>query len=71
MNRPRPVPSLDFDANFVNNCGNISGLTPVPLSFTLTVTSARLPPLFDVVTVMLIVHSFVNVMALFTRLHMT
>ncbi len=61
MNRPRPVPLLDFVANFVNNRGNIPASIPVPQSFILTVTYLSLPSLFfDVVAVMLIVPSLVN-----------
>jgi hypothetical protein len=71
MNRPRPVPSSDPVANFVNNCGKNSGSIPVPLSLILTITSLPLSPFFDVVVVMLMVPSFVNLMALFTRLHIT
>ena len=36
INNPKPVPLNDFDTNFSNNLGNISGSIPVPLSFILT-----------------------------------
>ena len=31
MNKPNPVPLYDFDANFVNNLGNIAESIPWPL----------------------------------------
>lgn len=40
MNNPNPVPPIsDFEANFVNNFGNMSGSIPLPVSFMLTTTS--------------------------------
>ena len=36
MNKPNPVPLYDFDANFVNNLGNIVESIPWPESFTQT-----------------------------------
>jgi len=35
MNKPNPVPLWDFDANYVNNLGNILESIPRPESFTL------------------------------------
>src|SRR5919198_4444991 len=36
INNPNPVPVEDFEVNFVNNRGIISGSIPLPVSFTLT-----------------------------------
>jgi hypothetical protein len=66
----------DFVANFVNSLGNISGAIPIPVSFTLTMSSLLLslylfsskvtdiipPPVFS---------SCVNLIALFRRLEIT
>jgi hypothetical protein len=43
INNPKPVPPVsDFDANFLNSLGNISGCIPVPVSLTLTITDLSL-----------------------------
>ena len=42
MNRPRPVPWKDFEANFVNNLGKISWFIPSPLSLIWMMTLSSL-----------------------------
>jgi hypothetical protein len=32
INKPNPVPDIEFVANFVNSRGKISGAIPVPVS---------------------------------------
>jgi len=44
INNPNPVPLKDFDVNFSNNLGNISGSIPVPLSFIVTKATSCPPP---------------------------
>jgi hypothetical protein len=36
INNPKPVPVLDFVANFENSLDTISGSMPIPVSFMLT-----------------------------------
>jgi hypothetical protein len=62
MNKPKPVPVTDFVANFVNNLGNISGSIPIPVSSTLT-TITLLSSVF-LLTLIVILPSFVNLIAL-------
>jgi hypothetical protein len=38
INNPNPVFSKEFEANFGNILGDISGFIAVPVSFTLTIT---------------------------------
>ena len=38
MNRPRPVPTKDFEANFEKSLGIISWSIPIPVSFMETIT---------------------------------
>ena len=43
MNKPNPVPPVsDVTANFENSSGNTPGSIPIPVSFTLTMTSPLL-----------------------------
>ena len=69
MKRPSPVPVLYLVvvvANFVNSLGNTSESMPEPVSFTLTIISL----LFGT-TAVVIVPSFVNLMALLRRFEIT
>ena len=73
INNPKPVSSFDFETNIEHNLGNISGSIPVPVSFTVTITSSRLaslPPLF-VFALTKIVPSRVNLIALLNRMDKT
>jgi len=66
MNKHNPVPLKDFDANFVNNLGNMLW------SFTLTIIVSLL--LFRVLSCSIltrIVPSTVNLIALFKRFEIT
>jgi hypothetical protein len=63
MNRPSPVPVLDFVANFVNSLGNISESMPGPVSVILTTIS-----LVFGTGVILTVPSSVNLIALLRSL---
>ena len=68
INNPKPVPPVcDFEANFVNNFGNMLESIPWPLSFTLTITTW---PSF-LSTDIDIVPSSVNLIALLIRLSTT
>src|SRR6185503_10850444 len=64
--RPSPVPDCDFEANFTNNLGMISGWIPIPVS--LTSTRAFLP-CFSTLSV--IVPCCVNLTAFPIRLEIT
>jgi hypothetical protein len=67
MNKPRPVPSKDFEANFVNSLGNISGAIPVPVSLIL-ITASPLLSIFSIITEIIPPVSLVNLRALLKRL---
>lgn len=66
MNKPRPVPWKDFEANFENSCGNICGSIPSPVSFTVTIAWVSF---FSVETD--IAPSLVNLTALVSRFAIT
>ena len=69
MKRPSPVPVLDLVvvvANLVNSLGNISESMPEPVSFMLTTISL----LFGT-TAVVMVPSFVNLIALLRRFEIT
>jgi hypothetical protein len=83
---PSPVPRYDFVVNFVNNLGVNSGSMPEPVSFTAITTSScssftapSFPPLLLslavtfllVLAVTVTVPSFVNFIALSSRLEIT
>ena len=72
--KPKPVPELDFEANFVNSLGIISWCIPSPVSTILTTTSwlsFLLPFLFSAATDMVPPFFEVNLMALLMRLETT
>jgi len=70
---PRPVPFPDVLANFENSFGVISVSIPEPLSFTTTITSRMLLSLLTIFSCseIDIVPSFVNLIALASRLEIT
>src|SRR5207245_9609945 len=71
MNNPRPVPISDSVANIVNSLGKISGPIPIPVSFTLRITSLIwFLPLFFISEIDTI-PSLVNLIALVSKLYMT
>ena len=69
MNNPRPVPTIDFVANFVNNLGRISVSIPWPAS--LTLISICLAVLSLLTSTDISSPSFVNLIALLNRLEIT
>jgi hypothetical protein len=47
INNPKPVPLYDFEANFLNNLGNISGSIPVPVSLAIYLPTYRTGPVIQ------------------------
>ena len=70
MNRLRPVPTKDFEANFEESLGIISWFIPIPVSFidTITLLLLSLSFLLDKITML---PFCVNLIALSNRLEMT
>jgi hypothetical protein len=61
----------DFEVNFVNNRGIISGSMPLPVSFTLTMTQLLLSFFFILTDTVPPSSSLVNLIALSIKLEIT
>jgi hypothetical protein len=50
INKPSPVPTKDFEANFEKSLGMISGSIPIPVSFMETITLLSLLSLLSFIS---------------------